>query len=141
MVKTLIITKLPRIIRNKKKLEEKLNIKITNRGKEITIQGSPEDEFIAEKVFDALEFGFPYFDAMRIKTEECEIEKINIKDYTHRRNLEEVRARVIGTKGKTLKTLSDISDCSIELKENQISIIGPPESIKIAQDAIISIIQ
>ena len=59
-MKTILVEKLPRIIKNKKKLEEKLNVKITNRGKEVTISGSPEDEYIAEKVIDALNLGFDF---------------------------------------------------------------------------------
>ena len=48
-MKILICDKLPRIIKNKKKLEKKLNIKITNRGKEVKIIGKPENEYLAEK--------------------------------------------------------------------------------------------
>ena len=33
-MKTILSEKLPRILKNKKRLEERLNIKITNRGKE-----------------------------------------------------------------------------------------------------------
>ena len=56
----IICEKPNRIIKNRKKLEGKLGIKITEKGKEITIHGSPEDEYIAEKVIEALEFGFPF---------------------------------------------------------------------------------
>ena len=53
-MKIIISEKLPRILKNKKFLENKLNVKITNRGKEVMIQGSPEEEYIAEKVIDCL---------------------------------------------------------------------------------------
>ncbi|MAG10808.1 hypothetical protein CMI44_00650 [Candidatus Pacearchaeota archaeon] len=140
-MKKLIIEKLPRIIKNRKKLELKLNVKITNRGKEIFIEGKPEDEFTAEKVIDALNFGFPFLTALKIKEDEYEFEILNIKDHTKRKDLKMIRARIIGTKGKTLKTLSDLTNCYLELKNNEMGIIGSPEKIKNAQEAVISIIK
>ena len=140
-MKTIICEKLPRITKNRKRLEKKLNIKITNRGKEVKIQGTPENEYIAEKVIDALNLGFEYSIAIQIKEEDFAFEIINIKDHTKRQNLSSIRARIIGTKRKTLQTLTQLTDCEFELKDNQIGIIGPIESIENAQTAIISIIQ
>ncbi len=77
---------------------------------------------------------------MLIKEEDSVFEIINIKDHTKRKCLETIRARVIGTKGKTLKTLSSLTNCSFELKENCVGIIGEPECIKNAHDALISLI-
>lgn len=140
-MKKIISDKLPRIIKNKKKLETKLNIKISNKGKEVFIEGKPEDEFIAEKVIDALNFGFPFQIAMLIKEEDFLFEILNIKDYTKRNDLERVRARIIGKKGKTLNTLNQLTGCFFERKENEVGIIGPAESIQNAQNGVISIIQ
>jgi ribosomal RNA assembly protein len=137
----LIIDKLSRIIRNKKKLEETLKVKIENRGTEVYANGSPEDEYIAEKVILALDFGFPYITALEIKKEELMFEIINIKEYTNQKNLPRVRGRIIGKEGKTLKTISELSNCYLELKDNKIGIIGEPEFIKNAQEALISIIK
>jgi ribosomal RNA assembly protein len=140
-MKKLIIDKFPRIIKNKKRLELKLNMKITNRGKEVFIEGDPENEYIAEKVLDALNFGFPFSKTIAIKEKNFEFEIINIKDHTNRKDLKRIRGRIIGTKGKTIKTLSDLTECSFELKDNFIGIIGPSELIENAQEAIISIIK
>jgi len=140
-MKIIICEKLPRIIKNKKKLEEILEIKITNRGKEVTIDGKPEKEYLAEKVIDALNFGFPFGTAILIKEGYFIFEIINIKDYTNRKDLERVRARIIGKKGKTLKTLNQLTKCYFEIKENSIGIIGSSEYIKNAQEAVISIIR
>ena len=140
-MKKIISEKLPRILKNKKKLEKKLNIEITNRGKEVFFEGKAEDEYVAEKVIDALEFGFPYSTAMLILDEDFVFEILNIKDYTKRKDLNRIRARIIGKAGKTLKTLSDLTKCNFELKDNQVGILGDPEYIKNAQEAIIQIIQ
>ena len=140
-MKILIIEKLPRILKNREQLEKRLNIKITNRGKEVFIDGSPEDEFIAEKVIDALEFGFPFSTALLIKDEDCIFEIIPIKHYTKRKDRVRIRARIIGTNGKTLKTLCELTKCHFELKDNEVGIIGEPEYIKSAQDGILSLIK
>ena len=140
-MKTIYCEKVPRIIKNKKRLEEKLNVKIKNRGKEVTIEGKPEDEYVTEAVIKALEFGFPFSVAMMIKDQNYMFEIINIKDHTNRRDLKRVRARIIGKGGKTLKTLHNLTTCHFELKDNFIGIIGDPEYIKNAQEAIISLIK
>jgi len=140
-MKTILCEKLPRIIKNKKRLEKILNVKITNRGKEVSISGEPEDEYTAEKIIDALNFGFPFSNALLIRDEGCTFEVINIKDHTKRKDLKRIRARIIGTKGKTLQTLSQLTKCCFEMKDNYIGIIGEPEHIENAQQAIISIIK
>ncbi len=140
-MKTIISEKLPRILKNKKRLEKILNIKITNRGKEVNISGKPEAEYAAEKVIDALNFGFPFSTAVFIKENDFIFEIISIKDYTKRHDLERIRARIIGKQGKTLKTLSNLSQCHFEIKDNSVGIIGSPECIKNAQESIISIIK
>ena len=140
-MKKIFSEKLPRIIKNKKKLEKELGIKITNRGKEIFIEGEAENEYSAEKVIDALNFGFPFEIALLIKKENFIFEILNIKDYTKRKDLERIRARIIGKGGGTLKTLQNLTKCYFELKDNYVGIVGNPEYIENAQEAIISVIR
>ncbi|RLG12719.1 hypothetical protein DRN73_01580 [Candidatus Pacearchaeota archaeon] len=140
-MKIIISDKLPRVIKAKKELEKQLKIKITNRGKEVKILGKPEDEYIAEKVIDAINFGFPISTALLIKKEDYLFEILLIKNYTKRHDLERIKARIIGTKGGTLRTLHELTKCFFELKDNEVGIIGDPEYIKNAQEAIISIIR
>ena len=140
-METFICEKISRIIKNRKRLEEKLEIKITNRGKEVTISGSAEKEYFAEKVIMALEFGFPFSIALLVKDEDNMLEILNIKEYTKKKDFETIRARIIGTKGKTLKTLNELTKCYFEIKDNRIGIIGDPDHIKNAQEAIIYLIR
>ena len=140
-MKEFICDKIPRILKNKKILEKKLNIRIENSGKNITIQGKPENEYIAEKVIEALELGFPLSVALGIKEQDYELEALNIKEYTKRKDLRSVRARIIGKKGRTLKTLGNLTSCFFELKDNVVGVIGDPEQISNARKAIISLIR
>jgi len=140
-MKKILSDKIVRIIKNKKRLEKNLDVKITNRGKEVFIEGGSEDEYYAEKVIDALNFGFSFTTSMLIKKENYIFEILNIKDYTKRKDLEIVRARIIGKKGSTLKALQELTKCHFELKDNYVGIIGESEYIKNAQESIISIIK
>ena len=130
-----------KIVEKKNKLEKVLNVKINIKGNEITFEGSPENEYIAEKVLEALDFGFPLPVALLIKTEDFLFEILDIKKYTHRKDFETIRARIIGKNGKTLKTLNTLTECFFELKDNDVGIIGSPELIKNGQDAIILLVQ
>lgn len=140
-MKTILSPKLPRIIKNKKKLEQELNIKIFNRGKELKIEGSPEEEYLAEKIIDAINFGFKISDALSIKKEDNEFEILNIKNYTKNKKLERIKARLIGKNGKCLSTLRNLSESFIEIKDNNVGIISPPENLENITNAIIQIIQ
>lgn len=138
---TLISDNISKIVEKKNKLEKVLNVKIIIKGEEISVEGSPENEYLAEKVLEALDFGFPLSVALLIKTEDFLFEILDIKDYTHRKDFETIRARIIGRGGKTLKTLNNLTECNFEIKDNNVGIIGSPELIKNAQDAIILIVQ
>ncbi|MDP3992135.1 MAG: hypothetical protein U1B79_00495 [Candidatus Pacearchaeota archaeon] len=140
-METIICEKPQRIIKNRKNLEKKLEIKIASKGKEVFISGKPEDEYVAEKVIEALDFGFPFSVALLIKEEDFMFEVLNIKNHTRRKDMEKVRARIIGKKGGTLKTLLELTKCHFEIKGNQVGIIGEPEYMRNAQEAMISLIR
>jgi len=140
-MKTILSEKILRILKNRKQLEKRLNVKITNRGKEIFIDGSPEEEYVAEKVIEAINFGFPFSVAMSIKDEDFIFEILNIKDYTKRKDLERIRARIIGKEGRTLKTLNQLTKCFFELKDNYVGIIADPEYLEQGQEAVIAVIR
>lgn len=129
------------IIRARKKLEKELNLKIDIHEKEIKLDGAPEEEYIGEQIIDAINLGFSVPNALLIKTEDLFYETLNIKNYTKRKDLKRIRARIIGTKGKTLRLITELTDCHLKIKDNEIGIIGFPECIKNAHDAIISIIR
>jgi len=142
-MKTIYSENSRKIIQNKKKLEKDLNVKISRKGKDVIISGTVEDEFTAEKTIDAINFGFPVKQAILIKQEELMFEIIPIKVLTRRHDLKTIKARIIGKRGQTLKVLEELSDCLIVLKEdeNEVGIIGDPENIESAQEALIHLIK
>jgi len=132
---------IPEIKRQKEFLEDKLKVKIKIIGKKITIQGEGIDEYECCLVLDAINFGFPAKIAALIKEEDIIFEKINIKDFTRRKDLSTVRSRLIGTHGKTKKTLEAISNSKIIIKDNSVGIIGPAESIEYITTALTNLIR
>jgi len=140
-MKRFVIKKLTRIIKARKKLEEELNVKIINQGKEIIIEGTPEEEYIAEKVIDAVDFGFPLGIAFLIKDEDFFLEIINIKDFTKKRDLKRIRARIIGTKRKTLNAIEHLTKCFFQVRDNEVAIIGDAEYIPNAQESVVSLVR
>ena len=135
------VTKIKDIIRNKEKLEEKLNGKITIREKTLTIETDPFNEYEAQRVFDALNLGFSVEKSLKVLEEEIGFIKINIKDYANTKNLEVVRSRLIGTHGKTKKTIEEITKCDVSIHDNIVGIIGPAEVTESALTAITNIIK
>ncbi|MEM3113433.1 MAG: KH domain-containing protein [Candidatus Pacearchaeota archaeon] len=140
-MKTLQVTSVRKILQHKKELEEKLKVKIIIKGTHIIISGSEIDEHFAERVFSALDFPFLVEDALLLASEDYLIEVLDIKDYTKRKDLNVVKGRIIGTKGKTLRVLSEISNSEIVVKDNNVAIIGRAEDIHTAEQAVISLIQ
>jgi ribosomal RNA assembly protein len=134
-MKKIISEKIARIIKSKGNLEKELNVTLDINGNEITISGSPEDEYIAERVIEALDFGFPFAAALEIKKEDILFEILNIKECTNQKDFARVRGRVIGKDGKALKTISSLSNCHIELSGNKVGIIGNCENIRTVEEA------
>ena len=116
--------------RTKKELEKALNIKITIQGRKVTIEGTSLNEYEASLVLDAINFGFSAKKALSLKNEEALFRIINIKDFTRKKKLKDVRARIIGREGRTRKTIENITNCDIIIKDNEIGIIADAESIE-----------
>jgi ribosomal RNA assembly protein len=129
-----------KVFQNKDKLEQELEVKLTNQGKNLFIDGEPDKEFIAIQVIEAINLGFSTEKALLLKKEDIILQTIHIKDITKRKDLERVRARIIGKQGKTLKTLNNLTCCEFAIQDNCIGIIGDTENITEARQAITSLI-
>lgn len=128
--------------KNLKILKEKLKVNIKLEGHKITIDGPAIEEYTAEKVFEAIQFGFSVNQALQLTDPDMQFVKINIKKATRRKNLEDVRSRVIGREGKTKRTLENISGCEIVISdENEVGIIGYAEAIEATTTGLKNVIK
>ncbi len=130
-----------KIKKRKNFLEKNLHLKIDIVGENVELKGKEIDIYIGEKVLEAIDAGFAINRALLLLNEDYSFEKIPLKSVTRRKNLEPVIGRIIGTKGKTLRTLSELSGCFISLKDNVVSIIGPSEKLKEIVTAIKNLIR
>ncbi len=135
------IENIAEVLKNKQRLEKELDIHLFNRGENLFIDGSAENEFLALEVFEAIKTGFSVDRALQLKQEGIIFHKIDIKDITKRKDLERVRGRIIGEKGRTLKTLHTLTECDVSINKNKIGIIGDAEDIEYTIQAITSLIQ
>lgn len=139
-METIYIQNIKEITSNKKQLEEKLKVKLNINGKMVSFEGETLDEFTAEKVLEAIAFGFSARKSLALINEEMMFKKIHIKSFTNR-NLKAIKSRIIGTRGKTKKTMSEISNCEILIKESDVGILGDSEVIEDVEQAIINLIK
>ncbi|VVB79122.1 Uncharacterised protein [uncultured archaeon] len=122
-------------------LTKKLNVGIIVNKNFAYLDGKEVNEFLAEKVIQAVDFGFDAEDACLLRNENFSLEFINIKDHTHRKNLAEIRARVIGTEGKAKKTIELLTGSVIVIHGNIVGVIADSEHVSQTIQGILSLIQ
>lgn len=138
---SVFIKKIIELKRNKKRIEEKLKVKLSFNKNKVTVSGNPLTEYETSIVLEAIDSGFSTESALLILEDDIVFEKINIKDYTRRKNLDLIRGRIIGTHGKTKNTLEQIGGCEIVIKENNVSIIGEANAVNNTITVVINIIR
>src|SRR3989338_9068836 len=107
-METIYLENTKAIRKEKADLERALDVKISIKGKEFSISGNPIQEYEASLVLEAMSLGFSSKKALQLKNDEFVFRKISIKQFTRRKDLHDVRARLIGTKGKTKRTMEEI---------------------------------
>lgn len=135
------VSTIKKIEKYKKLLEKKLKVKINISGKKVEISGKSVDEYVAEEVLEAIDKNFSVQTALLLLNDDYIFEEIPVKDFTRKKDLTSVKARIVGRGGRTLELLSELSDCYITLSDSTVSIIGPAEKITDAMNAVKSLIQ
>lgn len=128
------------VIKHKRKLEKELGVRIVVKERKVIIKGDAIEEYDASCIFEAIDFGFSVAKALLLKDEDYVFKVIHIKDYT-KRNLKDVKARLIGTRGKAKKTISEITDCAVVIGEGEVGVIGRHDCAGDAETAIVNIIK
>ncbi len=129
--------------KNKKKIEEigNVKIKVHNSGK-VEVSGESLNVFNAINVIEAIGRGFSPKVAIKLFEEGYVLEIIQMpkKISKHKNQLERVRGRVIGRKGRFKKEVEYLCDVNISVKGKTVSIIGLRENVEVAKEVINMII-
>jgi ribosomal RNA assembly protein len=130
--------------KTKNKIEQQCHIKleIDSEEGEIAFDDSETDDpllvLTAEDIIRAIGRGFSPEHAFRLKAEDMELSIIDIRDYVGKKSshIRRLKSRVIGTQGKTKKTLEHLTGALLSVYGHTISIIADFESMDINKRAI-----
>ncbi|MCX8202376.1 MAG: KH domain-containing protein [Candidatus Micrarchaeota archaeon] len=126
------------LMSNARYIEEKGDIEISVSNEEgITIKSKdPVAEWKAINVIKAVGRGFNPTIAVNLFSDDYVLHIINLKDiFDKEKQRIRVRARLIGTKGKTRAIIEEISGAFVCIYGNTISFVGKPEEVSIAAEA------
>jgi len=129
-----------KIIKNKKIIEETLKVKLSSKENIVFIKGDAENEYICLQAIEAIDLGFSIKESLLLKDEEIIFKQINIKSIAKRRDMSQIRARIIGTNGRVIDTLESLTDCFFAVHNNTVGIIGNIENMKTALYALENLI-
>ncbi|MBN1544369.1 RNA-processing protein [Candidatus Woesearchaeota archaeon] len=129
----------------KKMLEEETNSKIFIDSKEGDVRITGEDSlglFSAREIIKAVGRGFSPEIAIHILKSDYAFELLNIADYVGKSQKTAVRlkARVIGTDGKTRRYIEDATETNLSIYGKTIGIIGEVEHVMLARRAVESLL-
>jgi len=131
------ITLLKRVKGCEEKLKEFLDIEV-HVGEDVIISGEALQVIRGEEIIKAFGRGFDFEDSLDLLDEEYLLEVINVSEFTGKSKNRQVtlRGRVIGEGGRTKKTIEKYADVKIAIYGKTVSVIGKPQNIKTARDAI-----
>ncbi len=141
MTHRLVVENLRKIRKVIPVIESKVKVKIQFNKGSIAIRGNELNEYLVEKVLQAVDFGFDIENALLLLNEDFVLEFINIKEHTHRKNLTDIRARLVGTGGRAKRTIEELTGGIVVLNSNSVGIIVDNEHLSQAVQGIISLIQ
>lgn len=123
------------------RIKDKIDIFMDLKRSSLTINGNEFEEFTVAKIVEAIDFGFEIDDALMLLKDDRALEYVNMKEHTHRKNLMEIRSRVIGTEGKAKQTIENLTDSVIVIHNNVVGIIADTAHMPYTIQGIISLVQ
>jgi ribosomal RNA assembly protein len=128
----------------KKRIEEAtgISLSIDSKTGEISIdETKAEDPSLALRVLDivkAIGRGFSEERALRLVDQEEYFRAIDIRDFAgkSRKRINQLKGRLIGSKGKTRRIIEELSGVDMSVYGNTVSLIGDMLRIDIAEKAV-----
>lgn len=128
----------------KKKLEESTGVKITvdSESGDVTIEEEyaedPSNGLKVQDVVKAIGRGFSEKRAFRLLEDEIFLKLFDIRDYAGKnpRRVRQVRARLIGTGGKTRRLVEELTGVDVSIFGNTVGLIGDMVQLGVAERAV-----
>jgi ribosomal RNA assembly protein len=95
----------------------------------------PSMAIVVSNVVTAIGRGFSPPKALKLLENDCYLEILDIRDYVGKKieHVERMRARVIGTHGKTREIFEELTGADISIYGNTVSIIGTSLQLDVAK--------
>ena len=132
----------------KLKIEKTCSVKldIDSQNGEVQVSGKASDEkfqiFKALEIVTAIGRGFSPEKAMRLLKGENTLHVINLREFGAKspEQMERIKGRIIGDGGKARMNMENLSNADITVYGKTVSVIGEPTQLKLAIDAIESLL-
>lgn len=120
-----------------KKLEELLGCKLSVNENAVIAEGEPINEYNARDAVTAFGRGFSIGQIRKLLSDDYFFSSINLKEALgEQKRIMRIKARIIGSSGKTKEYISEVSGASMSIFGNTISFIGTTDEIKMAETAV-----
>ena len=101
----------------------------------VSIEGESLELLQAKSIVKAIGRGFSPAHAFRLLKEDEFLETIEMNQFNENR-LKVVKARLIGTEGKTWRMIENLTGCSMSVYGKTVSLIGTYEQLDVAMEAV-----
>lgn len=104
----------------------------------IVLEGDVLPVLRAKEIFKAFGRGFKFSDCLDLLDEDYVLDVLNITEFVGKSKERQttIKGRVIGSEGRMKKMIEKAADVKIVVYGKTVSIIGKPENVKIAEEAI-----
>jgi ribosomal RNA assembly protein len=140
-MRNVIVENMGKVRRAVPGIENKVKVKIGFGKDSVSVKGSELNEYLVERIIQAIDFGFMTDDALLLLNEDFVLEFVEVKEHTRRKNLKDVRARIIGTGGKARKTIENLTGAEIVINGNSVGVIVDSDHMEMVVQGIESLIQ
>lgn len=125
----------------KRKIQRLTHTKLVVDSKEGDVTVESEDSFAAystKLIVKAIGRGFNPDIALLLTDEDYSLEILDITEFVGKsnKNMQRVKARVIGTGGKAWKMIERLTSCHLSVYGRTVGIIGPIEEVTLARQAV-----
>jgi len=131
----------------KKQIEKKTGTKIEVNTDlcvvkiEREISKAPGISIYAKNVVKAIAGGFTPKQSMKLLKDNYYFDSIDLKEHVKEKQLKRIKARLIGTEGKTRKRISAVTKTDIVIYKNTLNIIGTTENSDRAFNALLMLVK